>query len=126
MFHPWVAVANKILKDFGSANIFHTNLSLSPRMHTYPQNIPLFYKDLINTLQTLSQGTCHDLEFVLSQSIWNNYFIKSNHSTSFNSELQSRLFLICKHCCTLYGDLLFCTVCLSGVVGWESLGRGRT
>ena len=56
-FHPWVAVANKILKDFGGANIFHTNLSLSPRMQTYLQNIPLFYKDLIITWQTLSQGT---------------------------------------------------------------------
>ena len=32
----------------------------------------------------------HDLEFILSQSIWNNYFIKSNHSTIFNSELQSK------------------------------------
>ena len=87
--HPWVAVANIILKDFGGANIFHTNLSLSPRMQTYLQNIPLFYKDLI-TWQTLSQGTYHDLEFILSQSIWNNYFIKSNHSTIFNSELQSK------------------------------------
>ena len=41
-FHPWVAVANTILKDFGGANIFHKNLSLSPRMQTYLQNIPLF------------------------------------------------------------------------------------
>ena len=68
-FHPWVAVANIILKDFGVANIFHTNLSLSPRTQTYLQNIPLFYKDLIITWQTLSQGTYHDLEFILSQSI---------------------------------------------------------
>ena len=52
-FHPWVAVAIIILKDFGGANIFHTNLSLSPRMQTYLQNIPLFYKDLIITWQTL-------------------------------------------------------------------------
>ena len=49
MFHPWLAVANIILKNFGGANIFHTNLSLSSRMQTYLQNIPLFYKDLINT-----------------------------------------------------------------------------
>ena len=52
-FHPWVAFENIILKDFGGANIFHTNLSLSPRMQTYLQNIPLFYKDLIITWQTL-------------------------------------------------------------------------
>ena len=31
-FHPWVAVANIILKDFGGDNIFHTNSSLSSRM----------------------------------------------------------------------------------------------
>ena len=55
-------------------------------MQTYLQNIPLVYKVLINTWQTLSQGTYHDLEFVLSQSISDNYFIKSNHSTIFNSE----------------------------------------
>ena len=42
-FYPCVAVANIILKDFGGANIFHTNLSLSPKMQTYLQNIPLFY-----------------------------------------------------------------------------------
>ena len=89
-FYPWVAVANIILKDFGGSNIFHINLSLSPRMQTYLQNIPLIYKDLINTWRILSQGTYNDLEFVLSQSIWNNYFIKSNHSTIFNSELQSK------------------------------------
>ena len=89
-FHPWVAVANIILKGFGGANTFHTNLSLSPRMQTYLQNIPLFYKDLINTWQTPSQGTYQDLELILSQSIQNNYFIKSNHSTIFNSELQSK------------------------------------
>ena len=89
-FHSWVAVANIIFKDFGGANIFHTNLSLSPRMQTYLQNIPLFYKDLINTWQTLSQGTYHDLKIVLSQSMWNNYFIKSNHGTIFNSELQPK------------------------------------
>ena len=89
-FYPWIAVANIILKDFGGVNIFHRNLSLSPRMQTYLRNIPLFHKDLINRCQTLSQGTYHDLEFVLSQSICNNYFIKSNHSTIFNSELQSK------------------------------------
>ena len=89
-FHPWVAVANKVLKDFGNTNIFHTNLSLSPRTQTYLQSIPLFYNDVINTWQTLSQGTHHYLEFVLSQSVWNNYFIKSNHRTIFNSELQSK------------------------------------
>ena len=53
-FYPWVAVANIILKDFGGANIFHTILSHSPRMQAYLQHIPLFYKDLINTWQTLS------------------------------------------------------------------------
>ena len=58
-------------------------------MQTYLQNIPLLYKYLIITWQTLSQATYHDLEFILSQSFWNNYFIKSNHSTVFNSELQS-------------------------------------
>ena len=45
-FHPWIAVANIILNDFGGANIFHTNLSLPPRIQAYLQNIPLFYKDL--------------------------------------------------------------------------------
>ena len=41
-FHSWVVVGSIILKDFGSANIFHTNLSLLPRMQAYLQNIPLF------------------------------------------------------------------------------------
>ena len=70
---------------------FHPECRLIYRTYLYSlQNIPLFYKDLIITWQTLSQGTYHDLEFIPSQSIWNNYFIKSNHSTIFNSELQSK------------------------------------
>ena len=32
---------------------------------------------------------------------------------------------MCKHCFTLYGDLLLCTVCLSGV-GDASHGEGRS
>ena len=36
-----------------------------------------------------------------------------------------RDFLICKHYFTLYGDLLFCTVCLSGVEDGNRGEEGR-
>ena len=45
------------------------------------QKLPLFYKELIEIWQDLCEGEGKELEFVLSQNLWNNVFIslKNNH-----------------------------------------------
>ena len=46
-FHPWIAVADKILKPLGGINTFYTNLQLSLEFQSVTKIIPEFYKDLI-------------------------------------------------------------------------------
>ena len=43
------------------------------------QKLPLLYKELIKIWQDLSKGEVEDLEFVLSQNLWNNAFITSKN-----------------------------------------------
>ena len=71
-FHPWIAVADKILKPLGGINTFYTNLQLSLEFQSVTKIIPEFYKDLIGIWQLMSHGECHNIEFILSQNLWNN------------------------------------------------------
>ena len=50
-FHPWIAVANKILKPFGGIDTFYTNLQLSLEIKSVLKIIPEFYRNLIGMLQ---------------------------------------------------------------------------
>ena len=47
-FHPWKVIANEILRPLGECYVFHTNLSLSSETRKEIQNLPSYYKDLIN------------------------------------------------------------------------------
>ena len=47
-FHPWKVIDNEILRPVGGCDIFHTNLSLSSETRKEIQNLPSYYKDLIN------------------------------------------------------------------------------
>ena len=46
-FHPWIAVADKILKPLGRIDNFHTNFQLSLEFQSVLKIISEFYKDLI-------------------------------------------------------------------------------
>ena len=76
-FHPWVAVADNILRIVGGVNVFQSNLSVAPSRLNSFKRIPVFYKELIDVWKTFSGGVVKDLEFILSQSLWNNKFITS-------------------------------------------------
>ena len=49
-FQPWKVIANEILRPVGGCDIFHTNLSLSSETRKEIQNLPSYYKDLIEVL----------------------------------------------------------------------------
>ena len=80
-FQPWVAVADNILRKVGGVNVFQSNLSVAPvRLNSF-KRIPVFYKELIDVWKTFSGGVVKDVEFILSQSLWNNKFITSKNDT---------------------------------------------
>ena len=54
------------------------------------QKLPLFYKGLIKTWQDLSKGEVEELEFVLSQNLWNNAFITSKNKPLYNKTLSDK------------------------------------
>ena len=47
-FHPWVAVADNILRNVGGVNVFQSNLSVAPNRLTSFKSIPVFYRELID------------------------------------------------------------------------------
>ena len=89
-FHPWIAVADKILKPLRGIDTFYTNLQLSLESQSVLKIIPEFYKDLIGIWQLMSHGECHNIELILSQNLWNNKFITRNSHSIVYVDLLSR------------------------------------
>ena len=89
-FHSWIAVADKILKPLGGTDTFYTNLQLSLEFQSVLKIIPEFYKDLIGIWQLMSHGECHNIEFILSQNLWNNKFITRNSHSIVYADLLSK------------------------------------
>ena len=54
------------------------------------QKLPLFYKELIKIWQDLSKGEVEELEFVLSQNLWNNAFITSKNKPLYGKTLSDK------------------------------------
>ena len=86
-FHPWITVTDKILKPLGGIDTFYTNLQLSLEFQSVLKIIPEFYKDLIGIWQLMSHGECHNIEFILSQNLWNNKFITRNSDSIVYADL---------------------------------------
>ena len=89
-FHPWHEVAKVILSDLGGEKIFQTNLSLEQSNKAICNKLPKFYKELLNLWQSLSTGEINELEFVLTQNLWNNAFVLSGNNSLFNRSLVSK------------------------------------
>ena len=47
----------------------------------------MFYRELVDVWKTLSAGVLKNIEFILSQSLWNNKFIASKNNTLYSEEL---------------------------------------
>ena len=90
-FHPCIAVAEEILHDLGGQKIFCTNLSMGETKKRSFQKLPgFFYKEFIKIWQDLSKGEVEELEFVLSQNLWNNAFITSNNKPLYSKTLSDK------------------------------------
>ena len=89
-FHPWVAVADNVLRNVRGVNVFQSNLSVAPSGLNSFKRIPVFYKELINVWKTFSGEVLKDAEFILSQSLWNNKFITSKNNTIYSEELSPK------------------------------------
>ena len=74
-YHPWITAADNILRNVGGVNVFQLNLSVAPSRLNSFKRIPVFYKQLINVEKTFSGGVLKDVEFIVSQNLWNNKFI---------------------------------------------------
>ena len=89
-FHPWMAIANTVLQDLGGVNILHTNLLIAPEKRECLEKIPTFYTEVIFTWERICIGTSCDLEFILSQSLWDNHFVRSKGKNISNKRLESK------------------------------------
>ena len=88
--HPLQEVAKVILGDLRGEKIFHTNLFLEQSNKEICNKLPKFYKELLDLWQSLSKGEINELEFVLTQNLWNNAFILSGNNPLFNRSLVSK------------------------------------
>ena len=89
-FHPWMALANTVLQDLGRVNIFHTNLLIAPEKRECLEKTPTFCKEVISTWERICMGTSCDLEFIRSQSLWDNYIVRFKGKTISNKRLESK------------------------------------
>ena len=85
--HPWKVIANEILRPVGGCDIFHTNLSLSSETRKEIQNLPLYYKDLINLFTKFSNIDDLSNEEIMGQWFWDNSHILKQNSPIFDKQL---------------------------------------
>ena len=92
--HPWMA--NTVLQDLGGVHIFHTNLLIVPKKRECLKNIPIFYKEIISSWERIYMGKSCDLQFILSQSLWDNLKVKvrSKGKSISNKRLESKSILM--------------------------------
>ena len=57
------------------------------------EKLPFFFKELIKICQDLSKGEVEELEFVLSQNLWNNAFITLKNIPLYSKTLSDGNFM---------------------------------
>ena len=86
-FHPWKVIANEILRPVGGCSIFHINLSLSPETRQELQNLPSYYKDMINLFTKFADIEDLSNEEIMGQGLWDNSHILKQNSPIFDKQL---------------------------------------
>ena len=80
-------IANEILRPEGGCDIFHTNLSLSSETRKEIQNLPSYYKDLINLFTKFANIDDLNNEEIMGQWLWDNSHILKQNSPIFDKQL---------------------------------------
>ena len=65
-FHPWKALAAKLLEPVGGTKIFHSNLSMPRECHKLFTSLPTFYKQLIKFWEPTFTGICDEPSYILN------------------------------------------------------------
>ena len=89
-FHSWKVIANEILRPVGGCDIFHTNLSLSSETRKEIQNLPSYYKDLINLFTKFANIDDLSNEEIMGQWLWDNSHILKQNSPIFDKQLMGK------------------------------------
>ena len=88
--NPWKATANSLLKDIGGTLVFHSNLCLSSDCKEAVKKLPKFYQQLLEFWEPISAGSSNEVEFILTQNLWNNSCISNNNGPFFNHLFSKR------------------------------------
>ena len=89
-FHPWKVLANHLLSPVGGEAVFHTNLCLLERFRQIPNDLPLFYKELVLTWEKYSVSKSLTVGQIVIQSLWNNKFIHTKSKSLYDESLVSK------------------------------------
>ena len=73
---PWKYIPKSFLSSVGGTELFKCNYDYN--LLDLNNNLPEFYKQIINYWQKIASTTPHSKNEVLSQIIWNNRFIMIN------------------------------------------------
>ena len=88
--NPWKAIANSLLKDIGGTLVFHSNLCLSSDCKEAVKKLPKFYQQLLEFWEPISARSSNEVEFILTQNLWNNSCISNNNGPFFNHLFSKR------------------------------------
>ena len=77
----------EILRPVGGCGIFHTNPSLSSETIKELQNLPSYYKDLINLFTKFANIDDISNEEIMRQCLWDNSHILKQNSPIFYKQL---------------------------------------
>ena len=81
--NPWKAIANSLLKDIGGTLVFHSNLCFSSDCNEAVKKLPKFYQQLLEFWEPISARSSNEVEFILTQNLWNNSCISNNNGPFF-------------------------------------------
>ena len=88
--NPWKTTVNSLLKDIGGTLVFHSNLCLSSDCKEAVKKLLKFYQQLLEFWEPISAGSSNEVEFILTQNLWNNCCISNNSGPSFNHLFSKR------------------------------------
>ena len=93
--NPCKAIANSLSKDIGGTLVFHSNLCLSSDCKEAVKKLPKFYQQLFEFWEPISAGSSNEVEFILTQNLWNNSCISNNSDTFLIIFFQHEVLIMC-------------------------------
>ena len=93
--NPWKTIANSLLKDIGGTLVFHSNLCFSSDCKEAVKKLPKFYQQPLEFWEPISAGSSNEVEFILTQNLWNNSCISNNSGPFLIIFFQNEVLIMC-------------------------------